>query len=137
MSTPIRSPLPILLAALAVLLALAFCGTNTGCVGTRYELDTSNVLPAANLVLARVERYAAADATLAAADRHALEDDVRIVRQLLAAPRVDQRVLAGPCRRVCDRHDTWVLSDPSVDALARSVYLETTSNLRRLLEPPG
>lgn len=119
-----------------VALIVAVSSLFTSCLQPRYEIQTSNVAPAASLVLTRVERYADADATIGEPERAAVLADVSSVRILLGQPATDQRLLAPPLTRVCDRHDAWVAVDIALDPTARTIYLETTARLRAVLQPP-
>lgn len=117
------------IAALALLLP--------SCLTPRYQIDTSNVVDAVNMVTGRVERYAAADASLSPSAAAEISADIASSRQQVAQPAADQRVLAPPLLRVCDRHDVYVANDVALVPLERTIYLQSTARLRALLKPPG
>lgn len=120
-------------------LALLFAGilfALPACLQPRYQLDTSNVSAAANLVMERLERYAAVDTAIAPATSAEIAADVAAARQQLAQPIGDQRVLAPPMLRICERHDAYVAGDAKLLPLERTVYLQSTARLRALLQPP-
>lgn len=104
------------------------------CLQPRYSIDTANVRDAAEHVIVRVEHYAAHDTKITAEDSAEIKADVVNVREQLAQPLADQRVLAAPLVRICDRHDEFVAGDIAILPIERSVYLESTARLRRLVK---
>lgn len=115
---------------IAFVLVLASCAVFQAFSGS---VQTSEVAPGVQFLVARHDAYVTADPALDQATRDIDLAESAALTAVLALPEVDGPTFSVRLTPVAARHDAYVESDGTLSSLERRVYLRTTSELRAVV----